>query len=338
MAENAQHSVSRDNPIFRAMQGWQPARVLMTATRLDVFTIIGDGQLSVLEIAECCQSHPRSLTLLLNACVALRFLHKAGDLYRNSAEALDLLIRGKTTYMGDMIAHGEDTMHGWMLLEEAVRTNQAVILRGDHERAPEALRSFVLGMHNRAMLTGQALADNLDISGRHQLFDAGGGPGTYSIFLVKNYPTLRAIVFDLPYAIEIAKEVIASFGLEDRVSTRVGNYFEDDFGEDNDVVLLSAIFHSMGPDNCKLLLRKAYNSLVGGGLVVVQENLIDADGTSPTSAALFSLNMLVHTGEGQSRSGEEVVAWMKEVGFVNPSIKTLPPPSFRMSLVIGTKP
>lgn len=338
MAENAQRSLSRDNPVLRAMQGWQPARVLMTATRLGVFTIIGEGQLSAPEIAKRCQAHPRSMALLLNACVALGFLHKEGDLYRNSAEALDLLIRGKTTYMGDIIAHAEDTMHGWMRLEEAVRTNQAVLLKATRELETGALRSFILAMHNRAMLTGQALADNLDLSGRHQLFDAGGGAGTYSIFLAKNYPNLRAIVFDLPHAIEIAKEMITSFGMEDRISTRVGNYFEDDFGQNNDVVLLSAVLHSMGPDNCKLLLGKAYHSLVSGGLAVVQENLIDADGTSPVSAALFSLNMLVHTGEGQSRSSEEVVAWMKEVGFVDPLVKPLPPPALRMSLVIGTKP
>ncbi len=335
MTGNSSGAVSNGNPILTAMQGWQPARVLMAANRLDVFTIIGEGRLSAEEVAERCQSYPRSMSLLLNACVALKFLQNEGGLYSNSPDAIELLIRGKPTYMGDMIAHGEDTMQTWMNLEEAVRINRAVVDREGHAFTSDFLRNLVRGMHNRAMATGEVVAEALDLSGRRQLFDAGGGPGTYSVFLAKKYPLLKAIVFDLPPVIEIAKEVIASFDMQDRITTRVGNYFEDDFGQSNDVVLLSAILHQMGPENCKLLLRKAYDSLVSGGIAVVSENFVSADGTSPVSAALFSLNMLVHTGEGQSRSAEEVIDWMREIGFVDPFVKSL---SERMSLVIGTRP
>lgn len=335
MTGNSSGAVSNGNPILTAMQGWQPARALMVANRLDVFTIIGEGRLSAEEIAERCQSYPRSMSLLLNACVALKFLQKEGNLYSNSPDALQLLIRGKPTYMGDMIAHGEDTMRTWMHLEEAVRTNRAVQGKEGHTFEGGTLSNFVLGMHNRAMATAELMAEALDLSGRHQLFDAGGGPGTYSIFLAKRYPRLNAIVFDLPPVIEIAKGMIASFDMQDRITTRAGNYFEDDFGQGNDVVLLSAILHQMGPEKCKLLLRKAYDSLVSGGIVVVSENFVSADGASPVSAALFSLNMLVHTGEGQSRSAEEVIDWMQELDFVDPLVKSL---SERMSLVIGTRP
>lgn len=335
MTGNSRGAASNGNPILRAMQGWQPARVLIAANRLDVFTIIGEGRLSAEEIAERCQSYPRSMSLLLNACVALGFLQKEGDLYSNSPEALQLLIRGKPTYMGDMIAHGEDTMRTWMYLEEAVRTNRAVLDKEGHAFTSDFLRNLVRGMHNRAMANGEVVAEALDLSGRCQLFDAGGGPGTYSIFLAKKYPRLNAIVFDLPPVIEIAKEVIASFDMQDRITTRAGNYFEDDFGQGNDVVLLSAILHQMGPEKCKLLLRKAYDSLISGGIAVVSENFVSADGTFPVSAALFSLNMLVHTGEGQSRSAEEVIDWMQGLGFVDPLVRSL---SERMSLVIGKRP
>ena len=46
-------------------------------------------------------------------------------------------------------------------------------------------RNFILAMHNGAMQAAPLLAETLDLSGRHQLFDTGGRPGTYSIFLVK---------------------------------------------------------------------------------------------------------------------------------------------------------
>lgn len=323
--------------IRQILAGWQPARVLMATNHLDLFTAIGKGALSAEEVSSRCGTHPRSTRMLLNACVALGILEKEGPLYRNSAEAKELLIRGKPTYIGDAIAHQDDLWWPWTGLHEAVRTNERVGERYRRLREPdealsaEVRRNFILAMHNNAMRRAPQLAEQLDLSGRRQLFDAGGGPGTNSVFLVKRYPGLKAIVFDLPQVVEIAKEIIADFGVTDRVSTRAGDYFVDDFGQGNDVVLFSAIFHSMSPERSKGLLKKAYDSLVPGGLVVVQEGLIDDEGTRPLRAVLFSLNMLVNTGEGQSYSAAEIVGLMHAVGFVEPRV--IPP-----SLVISTKP
>jgi SAM-dependent methyltransferase len=309
----------------------------MAANHLDFFTTLGDEALSADEVASRCETHPRATRILLNACVALGILEKERDLYHNSVEARESLVRGKPTYMGDGIAHQEDLWQPWGKLHQAVRTNQQVSERYNLLDQTDVHRNFILAMHNRAMRSASPLAETLDLSSRRQLFDAGGGPGTYSIFLVKRYPGLRAIVFDLPQTIEIAKEVITDFDVTDLVTTRAGDYFKDDFGQGNDVVLLSAILHSMGPERSQGLLSKAYDSLVPGGLAVVHEGLIDDEGTSPLAAVLFSLNMLVNTGEGQSYSGAEVMGLMEAVGFVEPRVVPLPEP-LRTSLVISVKP
>jgi predicted O-methyltransferase YrrM len=318
------------------MAGWQPAKVLMAANRLEVFNVLGEALLPAREIARRCGTHPRSTRLLLNACVALGFLGRQDNLYANTPEGLQLLVRGKPTYIGDSINHGDWLWRTWGRLADAVRANKPVIAPADPGEGPSIHRDFILAMHDRAMHTGEALAEALDLTGRRQLFDAGGGPGTYSCFLARRYPELRCIVFDLPPAIRIAEETIASFGLRDRVITRAGDYFRDDFGRGNDVVLLSAVVHSMPPRRAKQLLRKAYDSLVSGGLVVVHENLTASSKTSPTSAVLFSLNMLVNTGDGRSYSGREIMAWMRETGFTNPTVKRLPAPA-ASSLVTATK-
>jgi hypothetical protein len=319
------------------MAGWQPAKIVMAANRLDVFNVLGEQLLSVREIARACGAHPRSTKLLLNACVALGFLRKQGNRYGNTPEGLQLLVRGKPTYMGDGINHSDWLWRTWGRLAEAVRTNKPVVAPADPDQGPTIHRDFILAMHDRAMFSGEALAEALDLTCRRQLFDAGGGPGTYSCFLARKYPDLRCIVFDLPPTQPIAEETIASFGLAGRVVTRAGDYFRDDFGEGNDVVLLSAIVHSMPPRRAKQLLRKAHDSLVSGGLVVVHENLINPNRTSPISAALFALNMLVNTAQGRSYTGREVMAWMKETGFKDAAVVRLPPPA-TTSLVTASKP
>jgi hypothetical protein len=336
MTQGTNPPETRRSPIDRALGGWQIARVVMSANRLGFFNALGEDTLTVAEVAEKCGAHPRPTRTLLNACVALSIVEKDGDRYRNSPEAREVLVKGKPGYIGDAIAHQDDLWQPWGRLHEAVKTNNSVSRRYNLVENPEVHRNFILAMHNNAMRVAPVLSQTLDLTGRKQLFDAGGGPGTHSIFLVKRYPGLKAIVFDLPQTIEIAKEIISQFGIGDRVSTRPGDYFKNDFGQGNDVVLLSAILHSMGPEKSKSLLKKAHDSLASGGIVVVHEGLISEDGTAPLSAVLFCLNMLVNTGEGQSYSGKEIMDLMNSVGFKEARVVDLPRP-MRTSLVIGTK-
>jgi predicted O-methyltransferase YrrM len=323
--------------VLKAVGSWQPARVLMSANRLGVFAVLGEDALTAEEVAQSCQAHPRPTTLLLNACVALGFLRKEGDRYANSPEALETLIPGKPTYIGDRIKHDEWLYAVWAHLEQAVRTNRPVRHLAQPPSGSETWKEFSLAMHNLAMRTGPLLADTLDLSGRRQLLDCGGGVGTHAMSLVQRYPGLRAIVLDLPETIELAKEIVEKSGLADRITTRGGNYFADDLGQGHDVVLLSSVLHSMPPETCRLLLEKCHRSLVSGGWVVVHEILIDPDGTSPPRAALFALNMLVNTGEGRAYSGEEIMRLMEEAGFAPLEVRSLPPPAYT-SLVIGEKP
>jgi cyclopropane fatty-acyl-phospholipid synthase-like methyltransferase len=324
------------DPVLRTIGAWQGARVLMTANRIGIFAGIGEAALTAEEIAQRCQAHPRSTALLLNACVALGFLEKQGDRYANAPAALEALIPGKPAYLGDAIKHHEWLWNVWTHLDEAVRSNRPVRQRAEPPTGAD-WREFSLAMHNRAMRSGPLLAESLDLSDKRRLLDCGGGVGTHAIFLARRYPSLRAIVFDLPETITLAEEVIAESGVADRVTTRAGNYLVDDLGGGHDVVILSAVLHSMGPDDCRLLLGKCHRSLVGGGWLVVHEGLIDPEGTSPLQAALFSLNMLVNTDGGRSYSGPEIMALMRDAGFVPRETRALPSPLLT-SLVIGEKP
>jgi hypothetical protein len=57
---------------------------------------------------------------------------------------------------------------------------------------------------------------------------------------------------------------------------------------------------------------------------------------APVGAVLFSLNMLVNTGEGRCYSGREIMSWLRETGFVSARVQDLP--SGGSSLVIGARP
>lgn len=165
--------------INRILSGWQSARALMAANHLGFFSTLGKEPLSAEEMASRCGTHPRSTRMLLNACVALGVLEKEGPLYRNSAEARELLVPGKPTYIGDGIAHQEDLWLPWGGLHEAVRTNRRVSEEYRLVREPTVHRNFILAMHDGAMRVAPLVAEALDLSGRRSSSMPGAGPARF---------------------------------------------------------------------------------------------------------------------------------------------------------------
>jgi predicted O-methyltransferase YrrM len=255
--------------IYDLAWAYRAARVLQVANNLDIFSTIAGKQLSADEMAEQVHCKPEMIEKLLIACVAMGLLEKTGASYKNTELSETYLVAGRPLYQGDIIAHAATVWGFWDTLED-----QTVLDPKDRSKKHDEHRSFIMGMHNIAV-TGRAcmFTDAVDLSGRRRLFDVGGGPGTYSITACRLCPELTAIVFDMPEAAAIAREVIAKEGLQDRVSVQEGDWDTDGFGENNDVVLLSNVLH--GPaSEARMKLRKAHDSLVSGGLVVIQEFLL----------------------------------------------------------------
>ncbi|MHC4624274.1 MAG: methyltransferase [Planctomycetota bacterium] len=287
---------------------YRAARVLQVANNLDIFSAIAGKQLSADEVAAQVHCKGEMMEKLLIACVAMGLLEKTGGRYKNTELSETYLVAGRPLYQGDIISHAASVWRFWDTLEEQMLLDPSNLSKKRDEH-----RSFIMGMHNIAV-TGRArmFTDAVDLSGRRRLFDVGGGPGTYSIAACRLYPELTAVVFDTPEAAAIAREVIAKEGLQDRVSVQAGDWDTDGFGENNDVVLLSNVLH--GPSSkARMKLRKARDSLVSGGLVVIQEFLLNNEKTGPLIPALFNI-MVGAYSEG------ELLSLLEKGGFVEAKV------------------
>ena len=265
--------------------GWQgrAAGVLQVVERLDIFTHLSETRMSAGQLAVKTQTKPDIMAKLLIVCCALGLLEKQGDNYYNSRLAQRYLVKGAELYQGDIIQHHSSLESFWGGLDDKILLEDTPMPKRDEHR------DFIMAMHNIAV-TGRAelFLDNIDLSGRKILFDVGGGPGTYSIAACRRYPKLKAVVFDLPETIAITKEMIVREGMEKKVSVREGDWNSDDFGQGNDVVLLSEVMHG-AMSNAEMKLQKAYDSLVDNGLVVIQDFLLNDEKNGPLVAALFNL-------------------------------------------------
>lgn len=305
---------------------WQ-SKVLHTAVRLDLFTLLSDKALTVSQLATKCKADKRGLEILLIATVSLGLLNQTGGKYRNTRLSKTFLVKGSKRFQGGIVSMFDTWYGAWGDLHDAVVKGKPVVGK-PHDQGTEALRNYIYGMHYRALAQGDILARDIDFSDRKHLLDIAGGPGTFDVKFCQKNKGLSATVLDLPQTLEITTEIVRSFGLEKRINRRPGNYLTDrSFGKGYDAVLLSSMFNQESPKIIGKILKKAFNALEPGGFVLVQDQMLNRTKTGPVLSALIGVNQLIHTPGGAAYSEKEVSEWMSATGFKKVKTVQLSEPS-----------
>ena len=286
---------------------------LQAGVKLDIFTAIGNNQLTSEEIALKLNADTRGLTMLLNALTAMKLMKKADDKYSNTPAGTSFLSKKSSRYIGHIIMHHHHLVDSWHHLDQAVKTGNPVQTRPSFGDA-EQRESFLMGMFNIAMNLAPKLVKELNLSDRQHLLDLGGGPGTYAIHFCLNNPQLKATVYDLPTTRPYAIKTIEKFGLTERIDFMEGNYVEESIKGTYDVAWLSHILHSEGPDDCQRIIRKTVSVLKPGGMIIIHDFILNNTMDSPLFPAIFSLNMLLNTPLGQSYSEQQITDMLAQEG------------------------
>jgi 2-polyprenyl-3-methyl-5-hydroxy-6-metoxy-1,4-benzoquinol methylase len=313
--------------------------VLFAAADLEIFTRLGDGPQSAAELSGSTRLSAEPLRLLLDACVTNGLLTSEDGRYSNSPMADAFLVKGRPAYIASGMKFAQNLYPAWGKLADLVRTGRPVVppesfLGDDKART----RAFVYAMHERAKGISSVLPHGADFTGRKRLLDVGGGPGTYSIALVRQTAGLHATVLDLPGVLEVTREIIADHGCADRIDVRPANYLTDAFGTGYDAALLSGMMHRETPDGCRLILRKTFDALEPGAMVVVSDVFFnDEQKNTPPFTTFFALNMMLMSEEGSAHAKTEMSEWMMGIGFTTIEVRDMPPPNPH-SLVIAMKP
>ena len=126
------------------------------------------------------------------------------------------------------------------------------------------------------------------------------------------------MICDLPTTRNFAEQTVERFGLSGRISFVARDFESEDLPKGFDVAWLSHILHGVGPLVCAGILKKALSSLEPGGMVLIQEFILDDSKGAPLFPALFSLNMLLGTPDGQAYSEGELMGMLAAAGVSDP--------------------
>jgi ubiquinone/menaquinone biosynthesis C-methylase UbiE len=295
-------------------RGFQHSVVLLTACHAGVFAAMGERAVSAKGLAGELGFDFRALEILLLALAAEEFLVLEGDTFRIAPEYAPFVLPGSPATQINILNHNYNCMQRWVQLETTLKTG-APPPREDSPDSAKDMRAFICGMADISRVSSVEVAKKLDFSLFRKMLDLGGGPATSSITFAQRNPNLNCVVFDLEGPLGIAKEEIEKAGLSDRITTQIGNYHEDAFGDGFDLVYISNIIHSLPPGETELILKKSRKAMVDGGTVVLKDFFMEDNRIAPQFAALFSVNMLMGTKGGKSYTRTETKEILKRCGF-----------------------
>jgi SAM-dependent methyltransferase len=304
---------------------------LAVAVRTGLLEWLDGGARTAAEIGRKFGWRPRPTDSFLTALTGLGVLERLdhpnpgaffdpGDRYALTAEAAAHLVPGKPEDLSGLIGlEFESFVTPKGLLEAMERDVPRVYGDSDpweaHGESGEKARDFARAMRSISARPALRLAEAEFWASRRHLLDVGGGSGIFATSCLRRWPELRATVFEIPAVCPLALELAAEEGVAERFDSVAGDMFADAWPRGADAVLLSQILHDWPPEKGAELLRRAYQSLEPGGIVVVHEKLLDPERTGPRANALVSLDMLFWT-EGQQYSVEQIKSALAEAGFV----------------------
>jgi hypothetical protein len=277
-------------------------------------------------MAERLQCEPDALERLVSALTSLGLVELDGRTASPTPAARRFLSTGSPDYLAHSLKHAHHLVSAWAQLDRSVRTGRPVperwSLTVDEAEAAAKREAFLLSMHARARRQAPAAAEAWDLGGRRRLLDLAGGPGTYAAAFCARYAGLQAVIFDLPQSRPTALKVVGDLGLTDRIEFVGGDYRTEPLPGLFDAVWISQALHQESPETAAAVVAKAVGALSSGGLLCVQEFALDDDRRGPAAAALFSLNMLLHTEGGRSYTFGEIEKMMVDAGLTD--VRRLP--------------
>jgi 2-polyprenyl-3-methyl-5-hydroxy-6-metoxy-1,4-benzoquinol methylase len=293
--------------------------VLKTAMELDVFNIIANGYQHLEEIARAARCSVRGMRVLLDALCPLGLLSKSAGSYALTPTAQAYLVRTAPTCCADIyLALWQSREH----FADCVRTGTPAI----DLTAPEAedlwasyaapylllwpeLAEIVRRRWEAAGMTGEAVVGA-------RVLDVACGAGVKSFVLAQADPTVRVLAVDTPKVLAVTAAIAQAMGVADQATYQSGDVVQMDLGSEQfDIVLLGNILHFFPAGQVQDILRKIYQALRAGSLVVVDDGVPDEERCQAEAVQLSAVFLVDSAPHGEFYTFSEYRELLEQAGF-----------------------
>jgi hypothetical protein len=295
--------------------GMRISQALYVAAELRIADLVALRPLSSKELAVATETNEHALDRVLRALCAFGVLGEQSPGHFGLT-SIGRLLRSDVPgsfRAGILFMTGRFRWRCWSELLETVKTgmNRPEAMLGtqvfkfyaihpaESEIQAEAMRSF------SASHTGD-LINALNLRGSRTVVDVGGGTGEFLAAILKAYPELHGVLFDLPTVVERAPTIMISAAVSERCDISAGSFF--DFVPDTgDVYLLKQIVHDWDDDRAVDILKTCRRCMPRGAKIVLIEREMPQtiEFGTPNEPFIADLEMLVMTPGGRERCRAE---------------------------------
>lgn len=305
--------------------GFVPSVAVYSAIELKVFSHIAEGQDTIARLATACNCQERGLAPLLYALTSLGLLEQNGPQFKLAADTEMFLLPTSQAYLGGVLAHQTREIAHWVQLPEAIRQGRAPGTQVESDQDDGAFfAGFVDSLFNLNWPAAQSVARVLPAY--KTAIDIGCGSAVWSLALAAVQPELQVVAVDRQLVLDqVAKVFATRLGCAERYQYRAGNFRDVDLGK-SDVAFLGHILHSEGEAASRVLLKRIYEALNPGGVLVVAEMVASEPRGEDVFSNLFDLNMLMWTQDGTVFTRNQLEEMGREAGFSRFEWLTVPNP------------
>lgn len=309
--------------VYRLRDGIYTADLLAAAlVGLDLFSYLAKQPSDLESLCQGLSIHRRPTDVMMTLFTALGYVENRGGSFHLTAVAREYLTQDAPFNVIPYYAS---------MKERPVTKDYLTVLRTgrpsnwasykDEKAWAQAMeneafaKSFTSAMDCRGVLLGPALAKAVSLKNRKRVLDVAGGSGVYACALVANNPGLSACVLEKSPVDRIARKCIEERGFSDRVTVVEGEMFQSHWPQDADVHLLSNVLHDWDEPQVLEILRRSFQAMPAGGLLMIHDVHLNAEKTGPLPCAQYSALLMCIT-EGKCYSRGEMESYLRSVGYV----------------------
>lgn len=248
-------------------------RALMAAARFGVTQALAEGPRTAGEIAARCGLHPEAALNLLDTLVGSDYLLLDKGRYALAPLGRKWLAPDSPVSLHDSLLYRYVEWDWIGRLDEYLQTGEPLDIH--REMSPDQWSLYQRGMLALARITSGELSARAPVPrGARDMLDLGGSHGFYSVALCRHHPALRAVVLDLPEAVEHAAPLLDRQEMGERVVHRAGDALTEDFGAARyDFILVSQLLHHFDEPTNRDLVARLARALRPGGVLAINELL-----------------------------------------------------------------
>jgi hypothetical protein len=302
--------------------GYVAASAINAIVRLNIADLLAAGEQDVSQLAKQTHTNEDALYRVLRLLSGMEIFSEVRDRVFANNDASNALRTDAEDSQRAMVDFISDPFHFRMYADmvpiikdgrtapEHVLNKQCFDLFKDD---PDEQRRFDDAMTSMSVRTAPVVVKSYDFSGIETLVDVAGGHAVLLTSILKEYASMKGILFDLPHVVTGAEKRIAELGLSSRCATVGGDFFKS--VPTGDAYIMKHIIHDWDDQRAIAILKNCHAAMSKSGarkLLLVEMILAGRNEMHPSK--FLDIEMLMLPG-GRERTEAEYAELLKKSGF-----------------------